>query len=186
MSITNNFVVLLVFFFFSSRRRHTRWCTVTGVQTCALPISRDLPVFATAPIVLTLVAFAAAWIPAGRARSEERRVGKECCTPCRSRGSPDHQKKKNAGAAARLLPPGRRRRARTVARAADPLHLSRRPLRARPRRHVFFFSSRRRHTRWCTVTGVQTCALPIYALPLVLERNPVHPLEKEHPVVRVE
>src|SRR6187397_2180954 len=41
MSITNNFVVLLVFFFFSSRRRHTRWCTVTGVQTCALPISRD-------------------------------------------------------------------------------------------------------------------------------------------------
>jgi len=28
---------------------------------------RDLLVFATAPIVLTLVAFAAAWIPAGRA-----------------------------------------------------------------------------------------------------------------------
>src|SRR6187397_1408380 len=27
----------VVFFFFSSRRRHTRWCTVTGVQTCALP-----------------------------------------------------------------------------------------------------------------------------------------------------
>ena len=28
-----------VFFFFSSRRRHTRLLTVTGVQTCALPIS---------------------------------------------------------------------------------------------------------------------------------------------------
>src|SRR5213082_3696231 len=27
------------FFFFSSRRRHTRLCQVTGVQTCALPIS---------------------------------------------------------------------------------------------------------------------------------------------------
>src|SRR3546814_1613185 len=31
------FVVL--FFFFSSRRRHTRCALVTGVQTCALPIS---------------------------------------------------------------------------------------------------------------------------------------------------
>src|SRR3546814_5825714 len=30
---------LLVFFFFSSRRRHTRCALVTGVQTCALPIS---------------------------------------------------------------------------------------------------------------------------------------------------
>ena len=27
-----------MFFFFSSRRRHTRYGTVTGVQTCALPI----------------------------------------------------------------------------------------------------------------------------------------------------
>src|SRR3546814_9857661 len=30
---------------------------------------------------------------------------------------------------------------------------------------VFFFSSRRRHTRCALVTGVQTCALPIYAQP---------------------
>src|SRR3546814_9965247 len=30
------------FFFFSSRRRHTRCALVTGVQTCALPIS-DIP-----------------------------------------------------------------------------------------------------------------------------------------------
>src|SRR3546814_11167871 len=32
-------VWLFVFFFFSSRRRHTRCALVTGVQTCALPIS---------------------------------------------------------------------------------------------------------------------------------------------------
>src|SRR3546814_4935921 len=30
--------------------------------------------------------------------------------------------------------------------------------------YVFFFSSRRRHTRCALVTGVQTCALPISAL----------------------
>src|SRR3546814_2231402 len=34
------FSELLVTFFFSSRRRHTRCALVTGVQTCALPISR--------------------------------------------------------------------------------------------------------------------------------------------------
>src|SRR3546814_9740469 len=28
--------------------------------------------------------------------------------------------------------------------------------------HVFFFSSRRRHTRCALVTGVQTCALPTW------------------------
>src|SRR3546814_12500194 len=31
--------VLLLYFFFSSRRRYTRCALVTGVQTCALPIS---------------------------------------------------------------------------------------------------------------------------------------------------
>src|SRR3546814_2752036 len=31
--------------------------------------------------------------------------------------------------------------------------------------YIFFFSSRRRHTRCALVTGVQTCALPIYRLP---------------------
>src|SRR3546814_2293079 len=35
-------VVMLVLFFFSSRRRHTRCALVTGVQTCALPISTPL------------------------------------------------------------------------------------------------------------------------------------------------
>src|SRR3546814_8193158 len=32
----------ILFFFFSSRRRHTRCALVTGVQTCALPISLSL------------------------------------------------------------------------------------------------------------------------------------------------
>src|SRR3546814_10887016 len=34
---------LLFFFFFSSRRRHTRCALLTGVQTCALPISSCRP-----------------------------------------------------------------------------------------------------------------------------------------------
>src|SRR3546814_1592016 len=37
-------------FFFSSRRRHTRCALVTGVQTCALPIS--WPLESTNPAVL--------------------------------------------------------------------------------------------------------------------------------------
>src|SRR3546814_20243854 len=32
--------------------------------------------------------------PGGRERSEERRVGKECVSTCRSRWSPEHEKKK--------------------------------------------------------------------------------------------
>ena len=35
-------VILCIFFFFSSRRRHTRYISVTGVQTCALPIYQGL------------------------------------------------------------------------------------------------------------------------------------------------
>src|SRR3546814_8335812 len=31
-------LLFFLFFFFSSRRRHTRCASVTGVQTCALPI----------------------------------------------------------------------------------------------------------------------------------------------------
>src|SRR3546814_6110539 len=34
--------IYLFYFFFSSRRRHTRCALVTGVQTCALPISVSL------------------------------------------------------------------------------------------------------------------------------------------------
>src|SRR3546814_9663462 len=35
----------------------------------------------------------------------------------------------------------------------------------------FFFSSRRRHTRCALVTGVQTCALPIYCHDIRLNRK---------------
>src|SRR3546814_12566204 len=41
-----------VLFFFSSRRRHTRCALVTGVQTCALPISRSDRILADAEAVL--------------------------------------------------------------------------------------------------------------------------------------
>src|SRR5881628_2227375 len=34
----DNFLFFFLFFFFASRRRHTRCQSVTGVQTCALPI----------------------------------------------------------------------------------------------------------------------------------------------------
>src|SRR3546814_4162638 len=43
--------VFTIIFFFSSRRRHTRCALVTGVQTCALPIS-PLPSSAHATIPL--------------------------------------------------------------------------------------------------------------------------------------
>src|SRR6266576_43878 len=61
---------------------------VTGVQTCALPISA--PIAATSrPARRTRP-----WrTPPGGRRSEERRVGKEC----RSRWSPYHEKKKSEG-----------------------------------------------------------------------------------------
>src|SRR3546814_3686499 len=39
--------------------------------------------------------------------------------------------------------------------------------------HVFFFSSRRRHTRCALVTGVQTCALPIFSSVTTVSRNSV-------------
>src|SRR3546814_9027955 len=39
----------IVLFFFSSRRRHTRCALVTGVQTCALPISSRLRVKSFSP-----------------------------------------------------------------------------------------------------------------------------------------
>src|SRR3546814_2212687 len=93
-----------IFFFFSSRRRHTSCALVTGVQTCALPISRrrrsrlceargsegGVPVEGTArspgPAVLNC-----RYRKGGRPkRSEERRVGKEWVSTCRSRWSTYH------------------------------------------------------------------------------------------------
>src|SRR3546814_7568554 len=86
------------FFFFSSRRRHTRCALVTGVQTCALPISPPslskssnygrsrYPKPTTGPPPFLSHSFRSC--PARR--SEERRVGKECVSTCRSRWSPYH------------------------------------------------------------------------------------------------
>src|SRR3546814_6737619 len=99
--------------FFSSRRRHTRCALVTGVQTCALPIclfdpdrvetrslrskedAHDYRYFPD-PDLLPLeldIAFlhqCRASLPELPDRSEERRVGKECVSTCRSRWSPYH------------------------------------------------------------------------------------------------
>src|SRR3546814_2109153 len=38
-----SYLIIMVCFFFSSRRRHTSGALVTGVQTCALPISDYYP-----------------------------------------------------------------------------------------------------------------------------------------------
>src|SRR3546814_5392273 len=102
--------MVIWWFFFSSRRRHTRCALVTGVQTCALPIflvvldnfspresgletrirselvSSDRLVFVNKVDAKHLKHFT----PFDKAykRSEERRVGKECVSTCRSRWSP--------------------------------------------------------------------------------------------------
>src|SRR3546814_5339703 len=101
------YAVLFVFFL-SSRRRHTRCALVTGVQTCALPIyavhsaatrdeARDVLIDRwdrdriAAPdasrIILTHTRDEVQALN-GAARSEERRVGKEYVSTCRSRWSP--------------------------------------------------------------------------------------------------
>src|SRR3546814_3446951 len=109
------FLIDLVFlFFFSSRRRHTRCALVTGVQTCALPIFSTLRVQQAPPVIEQLIVaifpLPETQLPAqvatiglqknglempkfvlqriGWYRSEERRVGKECVSTCRSRWSP--------------------------------------------------------------------------------------------------
>src|SRR3546814_7425737 len=96
-----------IIFFFSSRRRHTRCALVTGVQTCALPISFETPA-PTRIIVSGIDKEAVGQMAANirkirkpepykgkgvryaSERSEERRVGKECVSTCRSRWSPYH------------------------------------------------------------------------------------------------
>src|SRR3546814_1101980 len=99
--------VCLVLCFFSSRRRHTRCALVTGVQTCALPICRRpdagglwhcLPAarrqLADRELGRTSLRFLrippSSPFKGGRHRSEERRVGKESVSTCRSRWSPYH------------------------------------------------------------------------------------------------
>src|SRR5438093_13091903 len=83
------------FFFFFQAEDGIRDWSVTGVQTCALPI------YPTATDLIRLlpdwaIALGLAWsvlhfkVGLALLRSEERRVGKEC----RSRWSTDHQKKR--------------------------------------------------------------------------------------------
>src|SRR3546814_1955337 len=86
-----------LFFFFSSRRRHTRCALVTGVQTCALPIytavAGDFVRREMSRLGIRLLLKSGDAAPLAQAlheRSEERRVGKECVSTCRSRGSPCH------------------------------------------------------------------------------------------------
>src|SRR3546814_9545062 len=110
MSVSCLYVVLCIccFFFFSSRRRHTRCALVTGVQTCALPICSTLILLSGDEASghgdsLDCSFLDEAWSlteaseqavrpaqAARPARSEERRVGKECVSTCRSRWSPYH------------------------------------------------------------------------------------------------
>src|SRR3546814_4981633 len=116
ISVTAIYFSVFFVFFFSSRRRHTRCALVTGVQTCALPICRPrqadpadphrhehrAPAHVAPAGVAgvgglpargqTLVPAPARGgrAPAAVARSEERRVGKECVSTCRSRWSPYH------------------------------------------------------------------------------------------------
>src|SRR3546814_19000490 len=106
--------------FFSSRRRHTSCALVTGVQTCALPISTPPPVLGGGVFYGSLAMHVR---PGNKGRStgprgpgrrdaerqlrtvihrigrirekstEERRVGKERVRTCRSWGSPYPSKK---------------------------------------------------------------------------------------------
>src|SRR5947207_13051480 len=86
---------LCIFFFFQAEDGIRDHC-VTGVQTCALPIYSIRPRSVTAVetdrgrIECEVVVDAAGMYAPELARSEERRVGKEC----RSRWAPDHEKKK--------------------------------------------------------------------------------------------
>src|SRR3546814_7024939 len=98
--LVHSCTMLCVVFFFSSRRRHTRCALVTGVQTCALPIwstagyrrstqpcryhERHAQNPGARVVIVILSRPRPTW------RSEERRVGKECVSTCRSRWSPYH------------------------------------------------------------------------------------------------
>src|SRR5690349_22060057 len=84
------------FFFFFQAEDGIRDLYVTGVQTCALPIwsffrSSSNSSSGVVPVRSAVGASASRTSSSlGSIRSEERRVGKEC----RSRWSPDHEKKR--------------------------------------------------------------------------------------------
>src|SRR5207237_7803049 len=85
------FMFLFIFFFFFQAEDGIRDSSVTGVQTCALPICVRADCFLsvtpdTSPNESALEDIGLNRHLHSGARSEERRVGKEC----RSRWSPDH------------------------------------------------------------------------------------------------
>src|SRR5256885_6168826 len=85
------FVSLVLFFFFFQAEDGIRDYKVTGVQTCALPISGATPRNCDSAARPTSTACSARMscvcaTASSASRSEERRVGKEC----RSRWSPYH------------------------------------------------------------------------------------------------
>src|SRR3546814_7364116 len=80
--------IVRLLFFFSSRRRHTRCALVTGVQTCALPIFGGRDAEYANEFMDDVAQRLANRVQL--TRSEERRVGKECVSTCRSRWSPYH------------------------------------------------------------------------------------------------
>src|SRR3546814_2723026 len=49
----------------------------------------------------------------------------------------------------------------------------------------FFFSSRRRHTRCALVTGVQTCALPIFLMDMEIARIAAFRRDRRHRIERL-
>src|SRR6056297_3681308 len=74
--------------FFSRRRRHTIFSGVTGVQTCALPISFHT-ILRGDPRTSETGRYGRS-TGSVRIRSEERRVGKECGSTCRRCWLPHH------------------------------------------------------------------------------------------------
>src|SRR5439155_18764726 len=84
------------FFFFSSRRRHTRWPRDWSSDVCSSDLAKERDIHLASSYMVgdrwrDIGAGKAAgcftiFIDRGYARSEERRVGKEC----RSRWSPYH------------------------------------------------------------------------------------------------
>src|SRR2546422_510633 len=89
MCVDRSYLLLCCFFFFFQAEDGIRDVAVTGVQTCALPISRPLrprrwpPTQRRGSTPTAAARLEGSPLPL---RSEERRVGKEC----RSRWSPYH------------------------------------------------------------------------------------------------
>src|SRR3546814_11352966 len=82
------YLLLLFCFFFSSRRRHTRCALVTGVQTCALPISPDHPALEAARAIAGS-APAAGGYGLGGMDLAPRAAGPPAARPCQRRRQHD-------------------------------------------------------------------------------------------------